>query len=400
MGSSVRPIVQQSWARCEAAGLPIGAQTPVVLTASTLADLRDGHLLAPAMPTIQDVLGPAAQDCDAVLAIFDNLGQLLWSTGSHAALRRAEGIGFVEGSLWDERMAGTNAPGMALALDGCVQVAGEEHYREDVKRFGCVAAPIHDPSGAVAGVVDLTGSPSIIGPQMMAAVRATARLAESLLTSAALSNAASSGAMAPRQPQIRLQALGRDRAILSRPVGNTGRYEDLELSPRHSEILVLLVEHPRGLTGDELAVCLYPDDVGASTLRAELNRLKVLLGDSVLASRPYRLLTDLATDWRPHLSGAAEEAPAGTSSEVNYPGPLLPRSAAPGIEELRGRVRFAVRQRVLDSADPALIARWTAVPGEADDYDVWAAQASLSPPGSALHSMARGQLARLDAELL
>ena len=71
----------------------------------------------------------------------------------------------------------------------------------------------------------------------------------------------------------------------------------MRLSPRHSEILLLLACSPAGLSGDELAALLYEDGNADSTLRAEMNRLKHLLGDELLASRPYSLLATLAGDW-------------------------------------------------------------------------------------------------------
>jgi hypothetical protein len=38
------------------------------------------------------VLGQAAEECDAVMAVADEQGQLLWVCGPAGALRRAEAI--------------------------------------------------------------------------------------------------------------------------------------------------------------------------------------------------------------------------------------------------------------------------------------------------------------------
>ena len=56
---------------------------------------------------------------------------------------------------------------------------------------------------------------------------------------------------APPPAALRLLALGRRRASLQQIGGS------VELSRRHSEILTLLVLHPEGLTGQELAVEIY-----------------------------------------------------------------------------------------------------------------------------------------------
>ncbi len=390
MTSQIRSVVRQSWRRSAAAGVSADLDAaPLALDTSGLAEQRENDPLSAALQTIDEVLGPAARDCDAVLAVFDRMGQMLWSTGSRTALRRAETIGFVNGSSWDERLVGTNAPGLAIALDQPVQVRGPEHFRDAVKRFGCVAVPIHDPaSGRVIGALDLTGAPDIVVPQSMAAILATARLAEGLILPII---------RPPRlkRTQLRLSVLGRDRALLN--LGTDGEREQVELSPRHSEILLLLAERPDGMTGDELAVELYEDDMATSTLRAELNRLKVLLGEGVLTSRPYRLGVEIVGDWRQVLDDVAQGRPH--QAMASYVGAVLPRSQAPGVSRIRDRVAFAARQSVLDSADAALLARWTSTAFGADDYEMWQAQVSLLPAGTAMHTMARGQLARLDLEL-
>src|SRR5512132_582487 len=73
-------------------------------------------------------------------------------------------------------------------------------------------------------------------------------------------------------PALRLRLLGRDRALLS--LG--GRV--VTLSRRHSEIVTLLVLHPEGLTCEELAWELYGDGAKRLSVRAEISRLRRVLG--------------------------------------------------------------------------------------------------------------------------
>jgi len=95
------------------------------------------------------------------------------------------------------------------------------------------------------------------------------------------------------------------------------------------EYMVILAACPAGLTADELAYLLYPAGVMSSTPRAELIRLRALLGDHVLASRPYRLTCEVASDW----AAVSAQLAAGNLGEALrlYHGPLLPRSEAPGV---------------------------------------------------------------------
>ncbi|UUZ60958.1 GAF domain-containing protein [Nocardioides sp. B-3] len=224
-------------------------EVPITLDASDLRDHRAAHPLARVFPLLDDVLGRAARDCGAVMAVSDAAGQLLWVCGSPSTLRQAEKIGFVEGSNWDERLAGTNAPGLALRLGQPVQVRRAEHFRHSVQQWSCAATPIHDPtSSTLLGVLDITGNDDIAVPQTMAMVRAAARMAEAELAREVLTRAARPVASSAG-PQLVVELLGRHEALL-----DIDARHSLRLSPRHSEILLLLASAPHGLSGDELAV--------------------------------------------------------------------------------------------------------------------------------------------------
>ena len=199
-------------------------------------------------------------------------------------------------------------------------------------------------------------------------VRAAARMAESELARRALVAAARcpepgrAGLAGRRQPvsEISLSGLGRSECVVS-----TGS-RTLRLSPRHSEIMIILAACPAGLTGDELAYLLYPDDLISSTLRAELVRLRALLGSHVLSSRPYRLTCEVTSDW----AAVSAQLAAGDLAEALrlYRGPLLPRSEAPGVAELRDDLDRALRAAILASGQPN---SWSAGPGHAGARMTW-----------------------------
>jgi hypothetical protein len=395
--SSVRAQVAESWFRSAAAGVQADTvDAPITLPSDALRDHREAHPLAQVFPLLDDVLGQAARDCDAIMAVSDAAGQLLWICGSPSILRRAESIGFVEGSNWDERLAGTNAPGMALALDQSAKVIGAEHFRRSMQRWSCAATPIHDPTTAMLlGVLDITGGDDIVMPQTMAMVRAAARMAEAELAREVLSRRGREQRHTGG-PSVVMESLGRSDSLLTIDDGR-GRRQTIRLSPRHSEILLLLASAARGLSGDELAVLLYEEHTSDSTLRAELNRLRNLLGDELLASRPYRLVAELTSDW---LAVEAHLAVGDVAAAMRvYRGPLLPASTAPGVVRVREYVEASLRQAVLDSREPDLMSTWTRSAWGADDYEMWQAQLSALAATSPLRPLAAGQLARLDREL-
>ena len=396
-GASMRAEVADSWHLSAAAGVSAeDVEAPITLSEDALHGYRAEHPLARIFPLLDDVLGQAARDCDAIMAVSDAEGQLLWVCGTPAVLRRAERIGFVEGSNWDERLAGTNAPGLALRLDQPVQVRRAEHFRHSVQQWTCAATPIHDPgSASLLGVLDITGNDDIAVPQTMAMVRAAARMAEAEL---AREKPPRRARVAPPRGALHLSSasLGRSDSLLAISDGR-GRHHQLRLSPRHSEILLLLASAPRGLSGDELAVLVYEDDGASSTLRAELNRLRSLLGDDVLASRPYRLCGSITGDW---LALEARLAAGDLRTAMrSYRGPILPRSTAPGVVRLREQLHMALREAVRRSGEADLMSTWTRSAWGADDYDMWLAQRDALGTTSPMLALVDGQLARLDREL-
>ncbi|MBB2891524.1 GAF domain-containing protein [Flexivirga oryzae] len=396
--ASMRAQVADSWYRSAAAGVdPDAAEAPITLSSDTLRDYRVAHPLARILPVLDDVLGEAAIACESLMAVTDSQGQLLWVRGHAAALRKAESICFVEGSNWDERVAGTNAPGMVLALNEAAQVAGVEHFRRTVQAWGCAAAPIRDPvGGGILGVLDVTGAARVVGPQTLAMVRAAARVAEMELARALRPRSAPPAAPG-RRPRIRLEVLGRSEAVLTVHPAHGEHASRLRLSPRHSEILLLLAGTPSGLSGPELGVELYEEDVVSSTLRAEMTRLRALLGEELLESRPYRLAAEITSDWlavQAHLTvGDVAAAMRG------YRGPVLPRSVAPGACRVRDSVQSALREAVLRSAQPELMSQWTRSSWGADDYQMWLMQSQTLDRHSPLLPMVQGQLHRLDIGL-
>ncbi|MEV6319792.1 GAF domain-containing protein [Nocardia sp. NPDC051787] len=127
----------------------------------------------------------------------------------------------------------------------------------------------------------------------------------------------------------RVSALGRNRAVL----WLDGLVHELSL--RHSELVVLLLANPDGLTAATLAEELYGNDGKAVTVRAELARLRRIVGYR-LSSDPYRLDSRIRADFR-QLETDVAKGDAG-DLQGRYPGPLLPGSKAPGVRRIRERL--------------------------------------------------------------
>jgi hypothetical protein len=363
------------------------------------------------MPLIRRLLTDNADEAGHIVAIGDARGRLLWVEGHHRLRAQAEQMRFVEGALWSERGAGTNAPGTALALDVPVQIRAGEHFGLGVQAWSCVAAPVHDPlTGRLLGVIDLTGGPDVAGPRTLALVRACAAAVEAGLAlqlrvpggpsmieisgSERLENQRLKSARAENEwaenelgSGAFLRVLGPDAGLL------TVRGRRLRLSRRHIELVWLLARAPGGLSAQALDVALHPDGQHLITVRAEINRLRHVLGAGLLDSRPYRLTLPVQTDVdvvRASLArGQLIRALDG------FGGAPLTGSDAPGIRSLTDEFVAEVRQAVLDSGSAVALERWTTLPEGHDDAAAWQALAAAVPLGSPRRALARAHLRRL-----
>ncbi|HEY8717043.1 GAF domain-containing protein [Pengzhenrongella sp.] len=424
--SAVRRVVMDSWLRSRKSGVdPERPRPPVDLTGADLAAFRGEHALAPLMPIVRRLLIEPAGSEGMLVAIADTSGRLLWVEGDRTVRRDVERVGFVEGSSWSEQDAGTNAPGIALATDHEIQIFAAEHFTRAVQPWSCSAAPVHDPvTGRVLGALDITGRDPAASPQMLSLVRATVAAMESELavralramlsgaddgaptrrgrpTSSAVPDDAAAALWVPsadarkREPRAApaglLEVLGTSSGTLVRD----GERQALTL--RHAELLLLLGTHQAGLTGEELAALLHPGTLSDVTVRAEMSRLRRVVGVLLGGSRPYRLAEPIRTD----VDEVRELLALGDVSgavEV-YRGPVLPRSEAPGVEALREQLAAELRAALARTRDVRALEAWTLGAAGADDLDAWQRLLTLHPEGSPGWIRARAHADVLDLEL-
>ncbi len=180
---SPRPLVFRSWRRVLGVGLdPTRANARDPLTRAEVERRRRTSPLALVVDEIRTMLTSVADASRFIVVVTDADGVILWREGSPGVLRRADVLGFTEGATWTEDHVGTNAIGTALAERAPVQLFSAEHFEEGQHPWYCTASPIHDPrTGALLGVIDVSGPALTLHPALIALVDSATRLAEARL---------------------------------------------------------------------------------------------------------------------------------------------------------------------------------------------------------------------------
>ncbi|SIS21603.1 sigma-54-dependent transcriptional regulator family protein [Williamsia sterculiae] len=393
-GGSVREVVRDSWARSVRSGADPTASVTADMSAADFNSYRAGHPMTAVRPLVQSLMLDDIADSGVVVALTDQVGRLLWVEGDSAARDRAGAINFVEGSVWSEEVVGTNAPGVALAIDRGVQILGAEHFAEPVQEWSCAACPVHDPvTGHVLGVIDITGGGAVAAPFALSAVRSVVAAVERELRhpSTDLGDPAAFAAVHAEAAAARLTVLdGGTRLRLG--------VRSMSLSRRHAEILVLLHHFSEGMGTEQLAIALAENGVDPVTVRAEISRLRRDLPAGMLTSRPYRLVERIRCD----VDGVRESIGHGdvlAAVRELGSGGLLAVSVAPGVAEIFEELREDVRSAVLASADVGALRAWIESVHGRDDVAAWNRLGGLLPVGDPDRAMAAGRVRVLDRRL-
>ncbi|MEV6284259.1 GAF domain-containing protein [Kribbella sp. NPDC051770] len=437
-----RALVAESWQRSLAALVdPELDAPPVVVSGEELEEIRAGHPLHAVLPVLRQTLTTIADEASHIMIVTDARGLILWREGAADVRRQADRIALSEGAIWSEDAIGTNGMGTALAADQPVQIHSAEHLVRRIHAWTCAAAPVHDPdTGRLIGAVDVSGPLRTVHPAMMALVTAAAGLAEgqlrvrmaaadevlrarnmrhlialgdapgALLTPTGRVLAVQPLAWLPdrlavpdgadridlgdgregvieqldegyllripgaarRRISLRLELLGSRQ-----PVAIVGGRE-IPLTLRRAEVLALLLLHRSGLTAEQLMLQLYGDEGNPTTVRAEMHRLRNLLGAGVLDTKPYRILANVTGDVT-DVQALLRRGEVSQALDL-YAGPLLERSDAPALRAERDELDATLRRAVLDSSDPDLLWRYAETSLGAEDLEVFEVLARALPP--------------------
>ncbi|MGA8208560.1 MAG: GAF domain-containing protein [Nocardioidaceae bacterium] len=371
-----RPLVSRSWERVLRAGLdPEGANARSLVGRGEVERRRHVSPLAAVIDDLLRVVSGVGDTSSLLMVVTDADGVILWRAGPARVRARADILGFAEGACWTEPVVGTNAIGTALAEAVPVQLFSAEHFEQTQHPWYCTASPVHDPrTGDLVGIVDVSGPALTLHPAVTALVETAVRLAESLLwqrheatlerlrTSAQHVLATTSGPLllvddhgwvahhAGIAVRRRIEVPRADRTLavpglgiclpervaggwLVRPATGDRAVRavlDLSGSPvlevhgrdepwraclgrRHADILLALWRAgSAGMSAGQLSTRLYGDADHAVSVRAEISRLRRVVG-GLVETGPYRLSPQLT--W----TAVGVDGPAGTDRAAPDP---------------------------------------------------------------------------------
>jgi transcriptional regulator of acetoin/glycerol metabolism len=188
--AGVSPTILKSWLRCRERGLDAthrdGAEHAGRLQ---LAESRERNrgLLDYASGVMEHVFEQIRASGSLVI-LSDPQGMILHSLGDAEFVDRANRVALQPGACWSEAARGTNAIGTAIATEAPTVVLGGEHYLDHNGFLSCTAAPIRDPRGALAGVLDVSCEQRMHQRHSLGLVRLSVQLIEKRLFEAEFAN--------------------------------------------------------------------------------------------------------------------------------------------------------------------------------------------------------------------
>ncbi|MCA9948894.1 MAG: PTS-dependent dihydroxyacetone kinase operon transcriptional regulator DhaR [Anaerolineales bacterium] len=154
----IDPAILQSWRRC----LPrLNARaTPrlQLMRKQALSSLLkvQADLLVIGTPVIEDI-HQFIEGSNCAILLADGTGHILTLVGDATAVDYLNALNLGQGTYWSEGQIGTNAFGTILVTAMPMQVVGAEHYFQIYHQLASSAAPVHDVSGRIIGVLGIVG---------------------------------------------------------------------------------------------------------------------------------------------------------------------------------------------------------------------------------------------------
>ena len=148
--------ISDSWARCISNGLdPFKRPKRSVISFQELEEIRQKKesirkIIIPEL----ELLYSQVAGTNFMVAFSDNEGLVLDTIYDKSCLDGDVGKAVIPGSIWSEKVCGTNGLGLAVALQKPTIVSGKEHFFTNHEKISCFASPIINHEGKTVGIID------------------------------------------------------------------------------------------------------------------------------------------------------------------------------------------------------------------------------------------------------
>lgn len=173
----VSESVVNSWVRCisQHALCPQEPLAPKFIDKKDLASRRKSEKPLYASACLEMELLVREIEAPVGVMLTDSEGVILGYKGSSVFDPIARRAGLCAGSVWSEASQGTNGMGTCLVSKEPLAIRPKEHFLQRNTILSCFAAPLHDGTGVIKGVINLSGPSTLSQAPMMTLIRHAAR---------------------------------------------------------------------------------------------------------------------------------------------------------------------------------------------------------------------------------
>ena len=175
--------ISDSWSRCITEGLnPFKNPKQSIISSSELNQIKEQNesLRKIVIPEIELLYSQIA-GTNFMVAYSDDKGLVLDTIYDKTCLQTDVGKSVIPGSIWAEKICGTNGLGLSVELKKPTIVSGKEHFFVAHEKISCFASPIINYDGKTIGIIDASTDSKSREQHTLALVKLTTRSIETKL---------------------------------------------------------------------------------------------------------------------------------------------------------------------------------------------------------------------------
>ena len=175
--------INESWLRCISGGLdPFNDPKQSVISSIELKEIKERNesirrIIIPEL----ELLYSQIAGTNFMVAYSDEKGLVLDTIYDKSCLQTDVGKTVIPGSIWAEKICGTNGLGLSVELKKPTIVSGKEHFFTAHENISCFASPIINCDGKIIGIIDASTDSMSREQHTLALVRLATRSIETKL---------------------------------------------------------------------------------------------------------------------------------------------------------------------------------------------------------------------------